>query len=137
MSVSGARLFEVARINPMVPAPVRMNACNDGKCAARRSASERIVAASLALRMPAQKRFALSSASNAGIALPIVTLLGRPERRSRAGSRNWLRRDKLCYHWGGERRRFKAGRQMAFAIRVTPKGGSLPAYVIPKISMKG
>ena len=101
--VSGARMSAVARINPMLRAPVRMNAYSDGDCAVRRSVVSRTAVASLAVRKPAQNRFALFSASNAGFALPIATLLGKPERPCRPGGRNWFRRVKLCYHCRGER----------------------------------
>jgi len=100
--VSGARLTAAARINPVVPAPVRMNAYSDGDCAVRSSVASRTAAASLAVRKPAQKRFALSLASNAGFALPIATLLGKPGRQRRPGGRNWFRRVKLCYHCRGD-----------------------------------
>ena len=80
MLVSGARLMAVARINPLDPAPVRMNACSDGECAIRTPVQARAAAASRAVRKPALARFTLSSASNAGFALPIATLLGKPER---------------------------------------------------------
>ncbi len=129
--VSGARSSAAARINPIVPAPVRMNACNDGDCAAKRPALARAVAASVACRSPGRKRLALPSAPYAGFASPIVALLGEPERQDRAGGRNWRHRSRLCYPFGS------AAPARGPSPLTSPKDACVLSYAETKISMKG
>jgi hypothetical protein len=132
--VSGARPTAVARINPIVPAPVRMNACNDGACAAVRPAWAQAVAASLADRSPGQKRLALPSAPVAGFASRIVTLLGSPERQGRSGSGNWFASQQVQL----SSRHFCAGtKRIASSRSVLPlKDAYMLSYADTKISMK-